>query len=172
MKEHAVIFSAAMVHSLLAGSKTQTRRLDKKGLAQASCLYGARGDRIWVKEAFKRSGDRIIWRADHPGLEGPWTSPLFLPRKDTRILLELTSTDRQRLHDVSDADARAEGMACNRQGSARDWFMGQWQAVHGAGAWDLNPLVWVLRFRPIDLRSPLAIIESGQVNAPHPNPSS
>ena len=147
-KERGVIFSASMVHALLAGTKTQTRRLDKKASDGSRCPYGVPGDRLWVKEAFKRRGEEIVWRADYPAEVGPWISPLFLKRKDTRIVLELIWTSHQPLHAISEADARAEGLPQGFPGTARDWFKSQWQLVHGPGSWDLNPQVWVLSFGP------------------------
>lgn len=77
MKERPIIFSAPMVRALLAGTKTQTRRvikgqptnslwvlyhcpdgrwnwvLDKTGMGSGDpfrCPYGAVGDRLWVRE--------------------------------------------------------------------------------------------------------------------------
>lgn len=78
MKERPILFSGAMVRALLAGTKTQTRRVlhpapverdgqwffHRRGLpvylrgaplAQDACPYGQPGDRLWVREAW-RSG--------------------------------------------------------------------------------------------------------------------
>jgi hypothetical protein len=65
-KARPIIFSAAMVRALLAGTKTQTRRICKGAGAQVepqkyrasdfdltTCPYGVPGDRLWVREAWR-----------------------------------------------------------------------------------------------------------------------
>lgn len=73
MKERPILFSAPMVRAILAGTKTQTRRIVKPRPAHASgpggirtstadwsdliaCPYGQPGDRLWVKETFAAFG--------------------------------------------------------------------------------------------------------------------
>ena len=64
MKERPILFSAPMVRALLAGTKTQTRRIVKvpkrfEGFSSPAhagvdfgCPYGAVGDRLWVRETW------------------------------------------------------------------------------------------------------------------------
>jgi hypothetical protein len=56
MSARGILFSAPMVHALLAGTKTQTRRAVKVqgGIAHADARspYGRPGDRLWVRETF------------------------------------------------------------------------------------------------------------------------
>lgn len=69
MKERPILFSAPMVRAILAGRKTQTRRVAKLNIAGrlgrlssqwhpehpgaiAACPYGQPGDRLWVREAW------------------------------------------------------------------------------------------------------------------------
>ncbi|MDF8362243.1 hypothetical protein, partial [Achromobacter anxifer] len=84
MRERPILFSGPMVRALLAGSKTQTRRVVKEPISGwlnnangshkvldgqvfnysfdqhlGDCPYGQPGDRLWVKESF--------WGCDAPG---------------------------------------------------------------------------------------------------------
>ncbi len=104
--------------------------------AELRCPYGAPGDRLWVKEAWRpveRESDGldgVLFRADDAfvGIENTveaadlwgaaynngkygtkWRSPLFLPRWASRISLEITGVRVERLQDISKDDAIAEG---------------------------------------------------------------
>jgi hypothetical protein len=92
----------------------------------------------------------------------------FMPRRFSRITLEIISVRVERLQEISEADAWAEGC---RQGEphdngggffpaeepinggvigwdcARDWYADLWEAINGEGSWDANPWVWVIEFR-------------------------
>jgi hypothetical protein len=151
-RERPIIFSGPMVHAIQAGRKSQTRRIvkDTTRVSRDTCPYGKPGDRLWVKETFKRQDGSIIWRADHPSVDGPWTSPLFLRREESRLLLELAEIDYELLHDVDEPDAIREGMPKHWAESPIEWFKGQWHAVNGAASWDSNPVVWVLGFRVVE----------------------
>lgn len=80
MKERPILFSAPMVRALLAGTKTQTRRVMGKRAARldpawpfavgpthekllALCPYGQTGDRLWVREAFIHEPADYCWEA-------------------------------------------------------------------------------------------------------------
>ena len=93
MKERPILFNGSMVRALLAGTKTQTRRVMKPqprrvdggvpfgdapqwahaepGTAMMRCPYGQRGDRLWVRETFQRFTDdgETLYKADPAGLE-------------------------------------------------------------------------------------------------------
>lgn len=150
-KERPIIFSGPMVHAIQLGRKSQTRRIvkDLTRISRQACPYGKPGDRLWVKETFKRKQGRIIWRSDDPLDEGPWTSPLFLRRQESRLVLELTEIDYELLHDVDEPDAMREGMPSDWQQSSIAWFERQWKTVNGVASWNSNPLVWVLGFRVV-----------------------
>ena len=91
-----------------------------------------------------------------------WRSPIFMPRWASRILLEITAIRVERLNAISEADARAEGIAdggclncgesepcgcADPQPDARDGFAWLWQSINGSGSWHANPWVWVVEFR-------------------------
>ncbi len=188
-KERPILFSAPMVRAILAGTKTQTRRIikpswsrcldldfdDDRERARIGCPYGARGDRLWVREAVsllscKGPGrDLATYDADGrttPLDTWPWKRErqpgMFMPRGMSRITLEVTSVRVERLQDITEKDARAEGVepaitytkcypsklaADGEHRSYRDGFAKLWHAINGADSWQANPWVWVVEFR-------------------------
>jgi hypothetical protein len=200
-----------MVRALLAGTKTQTRRIVKpqpvtsqsspiivgtkaffqgggnidKG--QWNCPYGQPGDRLWVKETHSFDPEShpdeaaVIYRADpewddeYEGLK--WKPSIFMRREYSRLTLEIESIRVERLHDISEADAIAEGIDtvidqhdtkfCERipavyssDGVCLDpadcecggfsyveHYAALWESINGPGSWDANPWLWVVTFR-------------------------
>lgn len=139
MKERPILFSAPMVRALLAGTKTQTRRIVKardlewmdvhQGLREPDnaerCPYGQPGDRLWVRENFARiDGQTRPWietdyqatythgdrLGDTLGIKKRWTPSIRMPRHASRITLQITSVRVERLQGISEADAIAEGV--------------------------------------------------------------
>lgn len=74
-----------------------------------------------------------------------------MPRSASRILLEVTGVRVERLQDISEDDANAEG--CNLPAIDQDWsqcrrwYRDLWEQINGPGSWDANPWVWVISFR-------------------------
>ena len=183
MKERPILFSAPMVRALLAGTKTQTRRIVKardlewmdvhQGLREPDnaerCPYGQPGDRLWVRETFARidgqtrpwietdyqatytHGDRL---GDTLGIKKRWTPSIHMPRHASRITLEVTGVRVERLQDISEADAIAEGVrnSLHLPGGrfARENFEHLWWTIHGDGSWESNPWVWVIEFKRVE----------------------
>lgn len=89
-----------------------------------ACPYGQPGDCLWVRETFclddNGHEEWPIFRADgvelptRPATRKParWTPSIHMPRAVSRILLEITSVRAERLQDISEANADAEG--CER----------------------------------------------------------
>ncbi|OWY32493.1 hypothetical protein [Herbaspirillum aquaticum] len=86
---------------------------------------------------------------------------IHMPRWACRILLQVTGVRVERLQDISQADAYAEGAMSWAQeqeppikdlngGDDRIAFMALWESIEGAGSWDANPWVWVIEFRRIE----------------------
>lgn len=210
MKERPILFSAPMVRALLAGTKTQTRRVVKPqpvrnergvlmwGVSKhreigfqgkdihpdlhEHCPYGAPGDKLWVREtwqAFERGWDVYkgipksrpgncctLYAADDVDGDLGWRPSIHMPRWASRITLEITGVRVERLNDISDADAQAEGTPCYVCGGALDGrseadchcfhrtaklsdFCGLWESINGEGSWTTNPWVWVVEFKRI-----------------------
>ena len=97
-----------------------------------SCPYGRPGDRLWVRETHHVPGGYleaglieeipkgvsspeslgVTYRADAPSLkpcDGGWTPSIHMPRWASRITLEITGVRVERLQDISEEDAIAEG---------------------------------------------------------------
>ncbi len=238
VKERPILFSGAMVRAILAGRKTQTRRVVKMSSAQCfvlsaqseakvsrpvkgacgldlidgqfiSCPYGKPGDRLWVREehfmhgywvevqGLLTKGGKHKWRfvPDLPDevvfdariLNGHFRSGVmktkgkastsgwhkrlarFMPRKLSRITLEIVSVRVERLQEISEGDAMAEGIQ-------KEWcddgempgrylyfsdvdrpqighstpvlaYAKLWQSINGPESWALNPWVWVVEFK-------------------------
>jgi len=82
---------------------------------------------------------------------------LFMPRLASRILLALTSVRVERLQDISEADAIAEGeqplpgAPGGASAAPVEGYKAVWETINGAGSWDANPWVWVIEFERIPL---------------------
>lgn len=123
------------------------------------CPYGCPGDRLWVRETFAVCADsNIFYRAD--GKPDPWNGvkwkpSIFMPRNASRITLEIRNVSVERLHDIDEEDAAAEGYpGTNVDGkhipwSARGWFEALWHSINGVKSWDANPFVWVVGFKVV-----------------------
>jgi hypothetical protein len=197
MKERGILFSAPMVRKLLAGEKTQTRRVvtNKTALEWLEpdtfspafvadpgnflCRYGYAGDRLWVRETWAPvdaemyavgDSEEVVYRADLTAAQlvdeaaarklapklakaHPWKPAIHMPRWASRITLEITDVRAQRLRDISDDDALAEGVAplavAGRALSYTHGFRVLWDSINGARdgySWDANPWVWAISF--------------------------
>jgi hypothetical protein len=161
VKEIPMLMDMASVKGILAGDKTQTRRLgDISHRVKV-------GNVIWVKETHKVLFGQTLYRATPPdGYQNyPWQPSLFMPKILTRIWLEVVNVRLERLQDITEADARAEGMILEQSGiwgwRGRTWktqsgttpvltYRLRWDALAKPGAkWDDNPLVTVIDFNPI-----------------------
>lgn len=148
------------------------------------CPCGQPGDRLWVRENFSgphyqsknspsqwSDSDPIWYWADGEPESGDWTKPkpsIHMPRWASRITLEILGVRVERLNDISEADAIAEGIGSivvsdggesrwinyadehsksNAFGDARRSYRSLWEKINGAGSWAANPWVWVVEFR-------------------------
>jgi hypothetical protein len=124
------------------------------------CPYGAPGDRLWVREAFRYEDEfrqRVAYRAGQdPATDGHrWKPGIHLPRCHSRLLLEVTDVRVERLHTITEDDARAEGMGTVREAPdvhLRHTFIRRWAAMYdvAAAAALHNPWVWVVTFRRVE----------------------
>ena len=134
------------------------------------CPYGKPGDLLWVREAWRAPSQYDDWPPSRipPSVEvqyiaddrAPWISryrsPRFMPRWASRITLRITDVRVERLQDIREDDARAEGcdpvihedgaIDC---GTRKTTFARLWNRINGPGAWDANPWVWVINFERV-----------------------
>jgi hypothetical protein len=245
IKERPILFSAPMVRAILAGTKTQTRRIvkpqpsiishwDSNGIGYqwegikggigimddcgfdqfrqnqmpCFCPHGTVGDRLWVRESGKESEGRFFAYDATPGIayesttrefitvspeetkqwtakqwrDGGWkTRPsIHMPRWASRITLEITDIRVERVQDISEEDARAEGATpyiqatehlyytdsavqenlykrfpngVIQQASYRNGFMLLWDSINGKKPgcdWKSNPWVWAISFKRVE----------------------
>lgn len=96
---------------------------------------------------------------------GRWIPSLHMSRWASRITLEISDVRVERLQEISEEDAKAEGVAIktdakiaaeflklkgdNTWGPAKLEFWHLWESLYGKGAWEKNPWLWVLSFRRI-----------------------
>ena len=121
------------------------------------------GDVLYVKETFhdpKLRLPKIEYRADWSADDDcnerffRWTPAIFMPAQHARIWLRVTAVRCERLQDITEADAKAEG--CKPElvdpmiESYTDGYQALWTAINGPGSWDLNPWVWVYSFERIE----------------------
>lgn len=88
----------------------------------------------------------------------------FMPRSLSRIKLEIVDIRVERLKDISQKDAMAEGAPPSHHSIdkvsreighpdfSRSWFAQLWQSINGAESWDDNPWVWVISFKVVEVR--------------------
>ena len=98
----------------------------------------------------KRWGDHDI--ADF-GEWGKTRVSIHMPRWASRITLEINGVRIESLHDITEDDARAEGVSTQLNGkgilSNVEAFRMLWTRINGASSWTQNPWVWVVEFRRI-----------------------
>ncbi|TMJ17844.1 MAG: hypothetical protein E6G94_01230 [Alphaproteobacteria bacterium] len=129
--------------------------------------YGVAGDRLWVRETWfdvrrweretgLRSGvkENAQYRADFDlPVESrvKWKPSIHMPRWASRITLEITKVRVERLQDISESDARAEGVHGQDlpMNGARFNYSLLWDSLYGKGAWEQNPWIWAVAFQPI-----------------------
>jgi len=143
------------------------------------CPFGTIGDRIWVRETWAEAGagapELQLYRANYPehvpshyenvplAEDIRWTPSIHMPRWASRILLEITGVRVERLNDISQQDAQAEGMKLtgwrptySDPDSGGDvWtpydnFAQLWESIYGVDSWKANPWVWVIEFKRIE----------------------
>ncbi len=186
-----IIFSTPMVRAILDGRKTQTRRVIKPNIIEKGTNWFWNpnenvnlapykpGDVLWVRETWATVSSGIIeYRAkykepytgsteiDHIGKKITWRPSIHMPREAARIFLKVTNVRVERVQDITEEDARSEGVKdpyeyqspeYYEQPSLRGFeinksaFAGCWDSIYskrGYG-WDTNPWVWVVKFERI-----------------------
>lgn len=135
------------------------------------CPYGAPGDRLWVKETWAQAPHGYIYKANYsnPSADGVvdlksgeviplvWKSSRFMPRAASRILLEIVKVRVERVQEIGEADAIAEGATPSGVGNDLDHlkfragFQYLWDSINAKGGfgWDTNPWVWVVEFKQV-----------------------
>lgn len=136
------------------------------------CPYGQPGDRLWVRETWREMGSiqlsdgtipkaeqlnadnrHVVYAASEPW-EGPFRPSIHMPRWASRITLEVADVRVERLQNISEEDAFAEGIERGDpgvEGWGRFCYRKLWNSINEKRefGWDVNPWVWVIQFRRI-----------------------
>ncbi|MDI9249038.1 hypothetical protein QMZ25_10605 [Stenotrophomonas sp. RS-48] len=147
-----------------------------------ACPFGKPGDRLWVRETWAQPTSLdpgpTVYRADYPACvpagfedvppaeEIRWRPSIHMPRGACRLVLEITDVRVERLQEISEADAIAEGADVHvlpdirlprthpRAGrpmvyaDCREIFADLWDST--GGDWNSNPWVWAITFKRIE----------------------
>jgi hypothetical protein len=124
----------------------------------------AESETWWIQPHY-RATDRPPDLCDprHDGEPGPcWRSPLFMSRWASRLTLEIDSVRIERLQEISEEDAEAEGVTMEealrwKVPNQRDVYHEVWECLNGKRApWNSNPWVWVVTFSRMPQASEVA----------------
>lgn len=126
MREKPILFSGPMVRAILAGTKTQKRRVmfdQSDDLPPGHCPYQI-GDLLWVRETWQHESphctdhkcgnpDHVYYRASESSevvASMTWRPSIFMPRWASRITLQITGIRSERLQWIKSGDAIDEGV--------------------------------------------------------------
>ncbi|TGK79232.1 hypothetical protein EHQ23_19450 [Leptospira bourretii] len=148
---------------------------DKSNNSPLKCPFGTVGDILWVRETWAPALDTIAYKADFseflinkPENKGIWKPSIFMPRSASRISLRIANIRVERLNDITEEDAKREGVLLHRSIDPNDpnlthkWrfpFCILWESINGKGSWDQNPWVWVISFEVVP--GPHEILKQG-----------
>lgn len=137
------------------------------------CPHGIPGDQLWIRETFARIDDESGFGSGYTEYKAScnypekivWTPSICMPRWASRILLEITDVRVERLQDISEEDAIAEGCfkfpfeddhaytfyEDDKSGHATHTgaYRKLWESINGKGSWSANPFVWCINFKRI-----------------------
>lgn len=120
------------------------------------CPYGKSGDRLWVRESHsvRPCNCCVRYKADENLLDAgeQWKPSIFMERRFSRITLEITNVRVERLHEISEQEAEAEGVTHDMEvyPTLRGVFARVWEKINGKKhPWESNPWVWVIEFKKV-----------------------
>jgi len=165
VKERPIVFATEMMRAILAGEKSETRRIPS-----AHNALWKPGDVLWVRECIDARGAPAVYRADGRPVPGGARhlarrvySSRFMPRWACRQRLRIVEVWREPLQDITPEGAVAEGIghwtgtiendfiAVHLSAFPLEAFQAYWDHLSaGRGyAWESNPLVVVCQFTPL-----------------------
>ena len=138
----------------------------------AKCPLGKPGDQLWVRETFATLACGS-YEPEKPSLTGTyqevrylatdrlahcdagvrgynWRPSIHMPRWASRINLLITGIRVERLDDISQHDARCEGIVDHHNvGQEKYLFSRLWRDIYGEESWSDNPWVWAIEFERV-----------------------
>lgn len=139
----------------------------------AKAYFSRPGDILYVRETFFKDVGRYMYKANYSNSEKfyrngrevtvKWCPSIHMPREAARIFLRVTDVRVERLQDITEDQAQAEGVKGWMIATDRDWdkdpnhriaFLHAWNQTIKKGdfalySWDANPWVWVIEFEQI-----------------------
>lgn len=126
---------------------------DKLSIAERTCPI-CPSDILYVRESYSELSFGYVYKADgenidHLGNVIKWHPSIHMPKEAARIWLKVTDVRVERLQDMTDDDAEAEG--CFDYTSTALGFPDVWDSTIKKSdldryGWDANPWVWVIEF--------------------------
>jgi hypothetical protein len=146
---------------------------------KVQCPYGKPGDVLWVRETFAvvdKKSKHFLYKANPEHQSMKWKPSIHMPKAACRLWLKITNVRVERLHDITEDDAIAEGIISRVNSpvnafsksfvtyydyinkafpsfgtiNPKSSFESLWQSINGAESWDANPWVWVVEFELMD----------------------
>ena len=148
----------------------------KDGVSGIRQPFGTVGQHLWVREAMQLTDGGLVYDSDKapisrsripddmPTICRPHVTAMFMPRWASRITLEITEVRVERLQDITEKDAKAEG--CSND-TDWDWkptyndpdsgghptyrrdYQEVWESINGKGSWSANPWIWAISFQVV-----------------------
>ena len=146
--------------------------------------YGLVGDVLWVRETWAKLNSQYVYKADYDNgvpaneIELPngftvddakWKPSIHMPKEACRLRLKIKSIKVERLMDISEQDAIAEGIRqrfggfinyanpgkiftetypflSRKYSAAQMSYLSLWEKINGENSFEENPWVWVIEF--------------------------
>lgn len=145
--------------------------------AAIPCPYGQPGDVLWVRETWAHTkvlnihptddNYGYVYKADGQPWENYygwiWKPSIHMPKAAARILLQVVEIKVERLHDITEESAKAEGISRYPKSpiygyknyldadafclSAVESFKTLWCSINGPESWQANPWLWVVKYK-------------------------
>lgn len=159
----------------LTDDEARSERFMRQFGGEAFCLDGVvyAADGAFRKiENTREAADAWMELNAYRGKRGATVPSIHMPRWASRGLDEVIEIRIERLQEISEEDARAEGVESLRNEGefwrdytdpdgknvlsftrcfARESFKSLWESINGPGSWEANPWVWVVKFKVVKL---------------------
>ncbi len=119
--------------------------------------YGMPGDLLWVRETFSIYLNAYLFKSTNTIFKGvKWKPSIHMPKAVAQVWLKITHVKVERLQDISEEDARDEGVDGNewvyinrKETSYKNGFFSLWVDIYGSNSFNKNPWVWAIEFEVI-----------------------
>ncbi len=161
-----ILFKPDMIKAIIEGRKTQTRRVIKPQpflgdkFQNYEPLVGKPryqvGEVVYIKEAgvWDERVRLFAYKANMPDLTAKWQSPRFMPAWAARYFIQITDVRAERLQEITEEDAIAEGCPSALVTLATvpmvEWYKHLWDSINPKYPWSSNPWVWVISFKKVE----------------------